>query len=299
MTPRYMKLGTCARCNRRRPIYNIKRKLCTSCRVLIRYDEHPETYLTFFNILTGFEEALKNTKNLRVLSEEYLKRLEDKKGLITQIGNYQAIILKNLHKEKKIVIDANKVKYYVSPIGISTMNLFSVNATNITYGDNLLKDLIFISANLRELKKVLTTTKYDLICDYLKEIHLLKETENCILYNKKEIYYEHPKEKPAILNKIILKQNKFHLDYLYNPYWVTGYIGLNWFEGLNSMNRIDNLLIIEQVQSELEPMMMQALQNIQVETENLKKFINHTKNRFGTQLALEELSKEPQHNTTA
>lgn len=249
------------------------------------------------SILTGFEEALKNTKNLRVLSEEYLKRLEDKKGLINQIGNYQAIILKNLCKEKKIVVvvyekqikyvNQKQIKYYVSPMGISTMGFFSVNATNIIHGDNLLKDLTFISANLGELKKVLTTTKYNLICDYLKEIHLLKETENCILYNKKEIYYEHPKERPAILNKIVLEQKKFHLDYLHNPYPVTQYIDLD------SMIRIGNLLIIEQVQSELEPMMMQALQNIQEEIENLKKFINHTKDRFGTQLALEELSKEP------
>lgn len=92
MTPQFMKLGTCARCNRRRQIYNIKRKLCTSCRVLIRYDEHPETYLTFLE-----KQRQKNPKLREKYNRKYyLKNTEKlKKAAMTY---YHA------HKERYTIL---------------------------------------------------------------------------------------------------------------------------------------------------------------------------------------------------
>jgi len=41
---RILKIKVCSRCKRKRPIYQIKKQLCASCRTLERFEREPKAY---------------------------------------------------------------------------------------------------------------------------------------------------------------------------------------------------------------------------------------------------------------
>jgi len=73
---RELKLGICSKCHRKRPIYQIAKRLCSSCRILEGLYSHPERY-----------EKLKRQTIKRYKENPELKKSYNRKYYRTKKGN--------------------------------------------------------------------------------------------------------------------------------------------------------------------------------------------------------------------